>query len=154
MSLSLSDDDDEGSYSSTDDSSSGDDGAHQHLQSQSSVEEEIDHDAEEPGVREGIIVVAVKGAQVGEGIVVVAEKGVRVGEGIANVVTAAAAARVKDSCPSPHVGLPAAPLSSMIATPVTARPSPHVGLPTAPLSVLVASFTLVTTPPSLIPTIN
>jgi hypothetical protein len=45
MSLSLSDDDDEGSYSSTDDSSSGDDGAHQHLQSQSSVEEEIDHDA-------------------------------------------------------------------------------------------------------------
>ena len=49
MSLSLSDDDDEGSYSSTDDSSSGDDGAHQHLQSQSSVEEEIDHDAEDAG---------------------------------------------------------------------------------------------------------
>jgi hypothetical protein len=47
MSLSLSDDDDEGSYSSTDDSSSGDDGAHQHLQSQSSVEEEIDHDAKD-----------------------------------------------------------------------------------------------------------
>ena len=113
------------------------------------MEEEIDHDAEEPGVREGIIVVAVKGAQVGEGIVVVAEKGVRVGEGIANVVTAAAAAaaRVMDSRPSPHVGLPAAPLSSMIATPVTARLSPHVGLPAAPLSVLVASLTLVTTPP-------
>jgi hypothetical protein len=49
MSLSLSDDDDEGSYSSTDDSSSGDDGAHQHLQSQSSVEVEIDHDAEDAG---------------------------------------------------------------------------------------------------------
>ena len=47
MSLSLSDDDDEGSYSSTDDSSSGDDGAHQHLQSQSSVEEEIDPDAKD-----------------------------------------------------------------------------------------------------------
>ncbi len=49
MCLSLSDDDDEGSYSSTDDSSSGDDGAHQHLQSQSSVEVEIDHDAEDAG---------------------------------------------------------------------------------------------------------
>ncbi len=50
MSLSLSDEDDEGSYSSTDDSSSGDDGgAHQHLQSQSSVEEEIDHNAEDAG---------------------------------------------------------------------------------------------------------
>ena len=47
MSLSLSDDDDEGSYSSTNDSSSHDDEAHQHLQSQSSVEEEIDHDAED-----------------------------------------------------------------------------------------------------------
>jgi len=82
---------------------------------------------------EGIIVIAVKGAQVGGGIVVFTEKGVRVGEGIANVITAAAAAaaRVKDS-----------------------RPSPHVGLPAAPLSVLVASLTLVPTPPSLIPTIN
>ena len=49
MSLSVSDDDNEGSYSSTDDSSSGDDGAHQHLQSQSSVEEEIDHDAKDAG---------------------------------------------------------------------------------------------------------
>ena len=47
MSLSVSDDDNEGSYSSTDDSSSGDDGAHQHLQSQSSVEEEIDHNAKD-----------------------------------------------------------------------------------------------------------
>ena len=103
---------------------------------------------------EGIIVVAVKGAQLGERIIVAAEKGVRVFEGIANIVTAAATARVKDSRPSPHVGLLAAPLSSMIATPVTARPSPHVGLPLAPLSVLVASLTLVTTPPSLIPTIN
>jgi len=105
---------------------------------------------------EGIIVVAMKGAHVGEGIIVVAKKGVRVGEGIANVVTAAAAAaaRVKDSRPLPHVGLPAAPLSSMIVTPLTAHPSPHVGLSAAPLSVLVASLTLVTTPPSLIPTIN
>jgi hypothetical protein len=99
---------------------------------------------------EGIIVVAMKGAQLGEGIIIIAEKGVRVGDGIANVITAAAAARVKDSRPSPYVGLPAAPLSSMIATPVTARPSPHMmRLPAAPLSVLVASLTLVTTPPSL-----
>jgi len=64
---------------------------------------------------------------------------VRVGEGIANVVTAAAAARVKDSRPLPHVGLPAAPLSSMIATPITARPSPHVGIPVAPLSSMIAT---------------
>ena len=75
---------------------------------------------------EGIIVVAVKRAQVGEGIIVIAKKGVRVGEGIANVVTAtaAAAARVRDLRPSPHVDLPVAPLSLMIATPVTAHPSP------------------------------
>jgi len=49
MSLGLSDDDDEGSYSLTDDSSSSDDGAHQHLQLQSSVEEKIDHDAKDAG---------------------------------------------------------------------------------------------------------
>jgi hypothetical protein len=47
MSLSLSNDDDEGSSSSTYDSSFSDDGAHQHLQSQSSVEEEHIYDAKE-----------------------------------------------------------------------------------------------------------
>ena len=119
---------------------------------------------------EGIIVVAVKGAQVGEGILVVAEKGVRVGEGTANIVTAAAAAaaavRVKASRPAPHVGMPVAPLSSMIATPVTViitginfrRSKSEMyplsfALSTAEI-VLVVSLTLVTNPPSLFPTIN
>ena len=119
---------------------------------------------------EGIIVVAVKGAQVGEGILVVAEKGVRVGEGTANIVTAAAAAaaavRVKASRPAPHVGMPVAPLSSMIATPVTViitginfRRSKSEMYPlsfallTAEI-VLVVSLTLVTNPPSLFPMIN
>jgi len=49
MSPSLSNDNDEGSNSLTDDSSSGDDGAHQHLQLQSSVKEEIDHNAKDAG---------------------------------------------------------------------------------------------------------
>ena len=119
---------------------------------------------------EGIIVVAVKGAQVGEGILVVAEKGVRVGEGTANIVTAAAAAaaavRVKASRPAPHVGMPVAPLSSMIATPVTViitginfrRSKSEMyplsfALSTAEI-VLVVSLTLVTNPPSLFPMIN
>ena len=125
---------------------------------------------------EGIIVVAVKGAQVGEGILVVAEKGVRVGEWTANIVTAAAAAaaaaaataavRVKASRPAPHVGMPVAPLSSMIATPVTViitginfrRSKSEMyplsfALSTAEI-VLVVSLTLVTNPPSLFPMIN
>ena len=49
MSLSLSDDNDEGSYSSTDDSSSGDDGAHQHLQLQSPVPNLVPYDKFWPG---------------------------------------------------------------------------------------------------------
>jgi len=49
MSLSLSNDDNEGSYSSTNDSSSGDNGAHQHLQLQSPVPNLVPYNKFWPG---------------------------------------------------------------------------------------------------------